>query len=417
MIRPMIRPMIKSMVNPDAGGGSTLLWRYDFAAAVDNYIALPRSTIDFKVDDIPLKWSTTDMLGGNGAIISQNISSSSSSREFQIYTFAGDARLYMIIAGGATTVIPGICISTDADYEVDIVGSTLTITRNGQLAHAGSITRGSVTEAAAELKVGARANGALNVVSFVYDRPLYNVELGADVNMVINDSYAANPVVASSGSLGNGTAINFIEGGWSEVESKVAPIFDIDTFIVFGASIMERSFTQGFDTDDAQAKFLAYGVTANVQERATSGNDSSTMVLALPAILSEFSSVSSTSMFIMHAGGNDISDSGPYPGGASNLDTNMRSMIADMKSAGFKVALSDVTYRIPPASHPSDPYNQNVMNPIISELADVRCDLYDLTINNQGTWYDPDGIHPSDPVGEEMTRASMVDSIGPFVAR
>ena len=121
-------------------------------------------------------------------------------------------------------------------------------------------------------------------------------------------------------------------------------------------------------------------------------------------------------MFVIHWAGNDISDEGPYPGGATDIDTNCRAMLADLKALGFKVCLSTTTYRIPPASNPSDPYNVNVMNPIIADtsLVDIPMDWYTLSFDNQLVWHDTDDLHPT-AAGEQMNRDDIVSSIVPHV--
>lgn len=184
--------------------------------------------------------------------------------------------------------------------------------------------------------------------------------------------------------------------------------FPIDDVVIFGASIMEQSFS-GANQQTAEQLYADKGANVNVYERATSGDNSTVMKSRLPAIITEFQANAARTLFVIHWGGNDVSQSGPYPGGAATMDANCREMLQDLKDAGFKIALSDITYRIPPASNPTDPYNQNIMNPIVSDFADIPLNMYDLTFNNQGTWFEVDGIHP-DSTGEDMTRNYIVDS-------
>ncbi len=197
-------------------------------------------------------------------------------------------------------------------------------------------------------------------------------------------------------------------GGYSIVEAAAQATFDIDNIVIFGASIMEQSFSGG-NQATTESLFAAKGANVSVYERATSGDNSTVMKSRLPAIITEFQANASRTLFVIHWGGNDVSQNGPYSGGAATLDTNCREMLQDLKDAGFKIALSDITYRIPPASNPTDPYNQNVMNPLITEFADIPLNMYDLTFNNQGTWFEVDGIHPNG-TGEDMTRNYIVDN-------
>jgi len=194
--------------------------------------------------------------------------------------------------------------------------------------------------------------------------------------------------------------------------TRPSATFPIDDVVIFGASIMEQSFA-GANQQVTSDLYAAKGATITVHERATSGDNSTNMLAKLPALITEFQANASRTLFVIHWGGNDVSQNGPYPGGAATMEANMRSMLQDLKNAGFKIALSNITYRIPPASNPTDPYNQNVMNPLIEEFADIALDMYDLTFDNQGTWFEVDGIHPNGD-GEDMNRNYIVDTTTPY---
>lgn len=196
-------------------------------------------------------------------------------------------------------------------------------------------------------------------------------------------------------------------------DTPVVPVkFAIDDVVIFGASIMAQSFTSG-NQAVTETLYADKGATVSVHERATSGDNSTVMKSRLPAIISEFQSNAERTLFVIHWGGNDVSQSGPYPNGEATLETNCREMLQDLKNAGFKIALSNITYRIPPASNPTEPYNNNVMNSLITEFADIPLNMYDLTFNNQGTWFEVDGIHP-DGTGEDMTRNYIVENTYTF---
>lgn len=200
--------------------------------------------------------------------------------------------------------------------------------------------------------------------------------------------------------------------GYTLIKASPQPTFPIDDVVIFGASIMEQSFSGG-NQGTAENLYSAKGATVNVYERATSGDNTTVMKSRLPAIITEFQDNAARTLVVIHGGGNDQSQSGPYPGGAATMEDNMRSMLQDLKDAGFKIALSTITYRIPPASNPSELYNENVIEPLIAEFADIPLDLYDLTFNNQGTWFEVDGIHPNG-TGEDMTRNYIVDNTYTF---
>jgi len=181
-------------------------------------------------------------------------------------------------------------------------------------------------------------------------------------------------------------------------------LLNIDTVVVFGASIMAQSFG---DISGVESKFLDAGIPVDVYDRATSGDDTDAMILKLSAVISEFQPNASRTLFAIHWGGNDVSREGPYPGGASTMETNMRSMLSDIKNAGFKIMMSDISYRVPPASNPSQPYNDAFMYQLQSEFNDVDWFLYQFTFDNQSE-LEVDGIHPGSSL-ESSIRQYLVD--------
>ena len=71
-------------------------------------------------------------------------------------------------------------------------------------------------------------------------------------------------------------------------------------------------------------------------------------------------------------------------------------MAQSLVDAGFKIAMSTITYRQPPGGNYSDEYNTNVMDSIIADFADVAVDLYTPTFENKATYLGSDDVHPTD---------------------
>lgn len=230
---------------------------------------------------------------------------------------------------------------------------------------------------------------------------------GSVTNMNNRNKLLADISLALGGTVTNIDNRNMLLGDVLNA-ARGGELFPVDDVVIFGASIMEQSFS-GANQQIASDLYATNGATVSVYERATSGDNSTVMLSRLPDIITEFQGNAERTLFVMHAGGNDISQNGPYPGGDSLLDSNMRQICSMIKGAGYKLAMSDITYRIPPASNPSSPYNENIINPIISEFADIHLNLYDLTIKNIDTWFEVDGIHPNS-VGEDLTRNYIVDN-------
>ena len=119
---------------------------------------------------------------------------------------------------------------------------------------------------------------------------------------------------------------------------------------------------------------------------------------------------------MIHIGGNNAS-SGAYPAEAVEIDTKLREIVIWLQDRNFNVVLSPISYRVPPASNPTEPYNTNIVEPIINEFTPewVRdgVPLYNLHkyfFENQGL-LGGDGIHLLDPVGEDATRIHVGDTI------
>jgi len=198
----------------------------------------------------------------------------------------------------------------------------------------------------------------------------------------------------------------------SEAVGKVLSLLPIHNVVVFGASIMNGAFE---DRNDAMARFGVNGHLVAVYERATSGDDTGQMVARLPAIISEFQDRAANTLFVIHWGGNNVSRDGPYPGGASDMEAEARSMLTDIKAAGFYVMMSDVSYRVPPASNPAQPYNDAFMYQLQSEFNDIDWFLHQYTFENQAL-IDPDGIHPTDALKAGI-RQHLVDQASPFIVK
>lgn len=183
--------------------------------------------------------------------------------------------------------------------------------------------------------------------------------------------------------------------------------FPIDNVIIFGASIMDQT-SSGTNQQAMKDLYALKGANVNVYDRATSGDDTTAMRAKLPAIITEFQDVAERTLIEIHWGGNNVSREGPYPGGATTMEADCRAMLQDLKAAGFKIALSDITYRLPP-SHQTSEYNSNIMQPLIEEFADIPLSLYKLSFDNQDDWFEPDGVHPS-LFGEDLNRNYLVNS-------
>ena len=247
-----------------------------------------------------------------------------------------------------------------------------------------------------------------------------------------NELFAGNQTVDSedveidigdAGTVGQGLIVhgdNYQSGsessfggytGYALVEDNGdAPPWEIDTAVVFGASIMNQSFT---DTVAAQNKFAAQGKNLIVNNHAVSGDNTQEMLDRIDAVIALYVDAAATTVWIVHAGGNDLRSS--YPLDADIIDANLRLIVNKIKTAGFMLAMSNLTYRLEPNAQ-SEPYNTGVVQAIVDEFADIKLNLYDFVFDNQDTWFSEDGVHPSNPVGRELTQNYIVDVVAPNIS-
>ncbi len=177
--------------------------------------------------------------------------------------------------------------------------------------------------------------------------------------------------------------------------------------VAISASIMDQSFSD--EIQAAQSFYREGGLAVTVYNRAVSGDRIANTLEDLPANLAEFAEQEDNTIFLYHGPGNNVSVSGPYPGGEDEINTGVRQLIADILGAGFYLAMSNITYRVPPGSNPTEPYNTSIIEPIIVELlpdwanndGTAFIDMYQFYFDNQAN-IDPDGIHP-DATLEKLT--------------
>ncbi len=129
---------------------------------VDDYAVLTNRAINVDGDNSFEFWSP-DSTAVAATVVAQNISSTSASREFQLYANP-DATSLLVIWGGSSTTI----LSAAQGYEpnrkffVSFVGNNYSIAKNTEtnIIRTGAFTRGAAREPTAQTVVGARGNGA-----------------------------------------------------------------------------------------------------------------------------------------------------------------------------------------------------------------------------------------------------------------
>lgn len=202
--------------------------------------------------------------------------------------------------------------------------------------------------------------------------------------------------------------------------------------VTFGASILERSFDSFSNNKNTKADLYDYGFR-DVQffPRAVGGEDSAALASRIDSVVAEFAGESGV-VFIVHAGGNDVTATRPYSAASesekTNLAVNLQYIVDAIKTAGFECIISPISYRsyqgVPPDSNGSKPYNDAIVDNVIK--ASVPCwwdesnnkaalDLYSLIESNKN-YLDADGIHPNTE-GQAAIRAAAMRVLGTYFDR
>lgn len=163
-------------------------------------------------------------LDTTGTLVSQNISGSTSSREFQIYTQNG---IIHTVLGGVDNIMPdAVSGSPLLGVEHDAVARTLKAFVDGVLVSTKTgVTIGGARESTAKLLLGARHAGSNTQYGFrkpgiCQDFKMWtggNKTTGTLVRDIpVDDGFSANPTIRDRVAA-DGEAIGFTAGTWAEV--------------------------------------------------------------------------------------------------------------------------------------------------------------------------------------------------------
>ena len=185
--------------------------------------------------------------------------------------------------------------------------------------------------------------------------------------------------------------------------------FAVDRIEFFGASILNLATRGGLQTGtDFLRNFLSLmnvDVPVIGRDYADSGHDSLNYTQKLAGYLASVSG-SSNVLTVVHGPGNDITDNGPYSGGASTITTNMTTVLSGIVNAGHRVMYGPISYRLP-GNNQSALYNTNTIHPLAKQYSP---DFYDgdIAAFNMHEFmrlrqYDySDNVHPNDALQHHL---------------
>lgn len=176
-----------------------------------------------------------------------------------------------------------------------------------------------------------------------------------------------------------------------------------DYIYVFSASIFDYSLEASAYRQNL-IDLLQYAglkqpvINVTYANRADDIND---YLAKLPNIVGDIEGLDNV-LVIVHGPGNTVTESGPYPGGKEEAYEGMRTIVDALHDAKADVLMANLSFRKPPASNPTAPYNKFVIEPLIKSrvpeawddyLDKPQFDLYSLFFKHQDKLRD--GTHPN----------------------
>lgn len=158
MIRPIVRPIVSGIARAVTGVTYKRRYAYNFDG-VDDRAQLAYRAIDID-GDISIRWKQRGMNNSPATprcIVTQCVSSTVSSREFQLRWQGNGGNLSCIVGG--VEMSPTITPSPDGDYQLQITGSAVLVYKDGQIIGSRDVTRGGAREPSAVTLLGARNSG------------------------------------------------------------------------------------------------------------------------------------------------------------------------------------------------------------------------------------------------------------------
>lgn len=161
--------------------------------------------------DIDIEFYAPDVFGATKVILSQNITSTNTTKEFQLETSATGSLIIRL--GGAAqnmgTVLPA------TKYRISLVGTSLVLySKEGAVVSSLTFNRGATREPTAVTVVGAATNGVANSYAFYFT----GIQRDIKINGVLWKMDQRNQTVQPSVPAGNNmTGTNLNPDRWVEI--------------------------------------------------------------------------------------------------------------------------------------------------------------------------------------------------------
>ncbi|MEX5730251.1 hypothetical protein Ga0609869_003604 [Rhodovulum iodosum] len=163
--------------------------------------------------------------------------------------------------------------------------------------------------------------------------------------------------------------------------APLSGLLEAENVVVLGASIMDGSFGSPAINAALQPFAAAIGFTGTLVTYSASGDEISNTIARLSTAKTDLAASAGSNLYIVHSGGNNVSNNRPYPGGKAVFQTDYTALMDAIVADGDKVVPLPLTKRFyveaplvvegddATEANGSLPYNENIIHPAISAYA------------------------------------------------
>ena len=214
LTRPVTRPVVRSVCRNITD--SSLRWAYRFDG-VDDYGVLANRAIN-PDGDIDIEFQTGPIVPAAGGteytVLSQCLTSTFASKEFNLYFNSAVGALQMQVGGAYSTSSASVVLSPNTHYRALLQGTSLKFFRNGQLFFSTSFTRGAAREPTAQTVIGANTHGAPTTFRASAKGIFYNIKINGTLWPIAERNQTIQPSIPAGNPL---TLVNTTSAGWEEI--------------------------------------------------------------------------------------------------------------------------------------------------------------------------------------------------------
>lgn len=201
-----------------SGGGKPSTRVGYFLDGVNDFYTLEDRAINVD-EDIYVQWEQYNVTRNRDqTIISQNILSLESSREFSI-DLTDKNKLRIIVGGASYTFNNPNNMAKNGKYRITLVGTILSLYIDDTLTEQTGFVRGGAREPSAMTKIGARSNDSVEANTDYFQGVLFNTKINKTM-WFISDNESATQI-ANPDNSNTLTANNYDASRWFQVKGDI----------------------------------------------------------------------------------------------------------------------------------------------------------------------------------------------------